>query len=174
VAEVVLQIVALILERVETLVLDLPTGSAAAHDIVNGLLRESQVGDPTEILDVAIGFDLPIFENIHQAIGLGFVERHLKVPSIVSEDVCLGIDLSEVPRLPGIVGFPDFLEQIGMVARLDADDVIGTCFGQVAQVWSIAAEGIFDDNDRQMGMIGSGASGMTSLRSGWTMVAPRS
>ena len=39
-AVVVLQMVALVFERVETLVLDLPTGSTAAHDIVNGLLCE--------------------------------------------------------------------------------------------------------------------------------------
>src|SRR6202044_2968230 len=82
-----------------------------------------------------------------------FVERHLEMPSVVSENVCLGIDLSEVPRFPDSVGFPEFLEQISVIARLDADDVMGTCFGQVAQVWGIAAEGIFHDNDRQMGMV---------------------
>ena len=97
--------------------------------------------------------DFPIFENVHQAIGLGFVERHLEMPSIVADDIVLGIDLSEVPCLPGVVGLPEFLEQKDVVALLDANDVIGVCFGQVAQVGSIAAEGVFDDNDLQKGMV---------------------
>jgi hypothetical protein len=45
------------------------------------------------------------------------------------------------------------LEQNGVVAWLDAKDVRRAGLAQVAQVGSVGAEGIFDDDDRQMGML---------------------
>ena len=45
------------------------------------------------------------------------------------------------------------LEQKGVVARLDADDVVRTGLAQVAEVGCVGAEGVFDDDHRQMGML---------------------
>src|SRR5277367_3687108 len=98
------------------------------------------------MLGGAIGLDFPVFENIDQAIGIRFVERHLEMPSIVSKDVRLGVNLGEVTRSPLIIVFPQFLKQKGVISWLDADDVVGTCFRQVSQVWDVAAERVLDDN----------------------------
>ncbi len=122
------------------------------------------------------------------------------VPAKVVQHARAGIDLGEVLGLPGGVGVPEMLEQKGMVAGLDAEDVVYVGIAQVAQMRSIGAEAVLDDDDGQVRMLLAkmfqptaggvtlavvlgvavlvdnrlGASGMTSLRSGWTNVAPRS
>src|SRR5271167_2009258 len=45
------------------------------------------------------------------------------------------------------------LEQKGVVAGLDADDVVYVSFTQVAQVWGVSAETVLDDDDGQVGML---------------------
>src|SRR5271157_1708578 len=45
------------------------------------------------------------------------------------------------------------LEQKGVVAGLDADDVVYVSFTQVAQVWGVSAETVLDDDDEQVGML---------------------
>src|SRR5271165_3579957 len=103
-------------------------------------------------------------------------------------------------HLTGLIKSLQVLEQKGVVARLDADDVVRTGLAQVAEMRCVGAEGVFDDDHRQMGMLlakpfqptAGGVplavvlgltvllddrlryQGMTSLRSGWTRVAPSS
>ena len=45
------------------------------------------------------------------------------------------------------------VEQKRVVARLDANDVMHHSLTQVAKVGGIGAEGVFDDDDRQVGML---------------------
>ena len=45
------------------------------------------------------------------------------------------------------------VEQKGVVARFDADDVMRASLTQVAEVGGVGAEGVFDDDDRQVGML---------------------
>ena len=46
VAEVVLEVIALVLERIEGLVLDLPSAPAYPHELFHVLLIDRQIGDP--------------------------------------------------------------------------------------------------------------------------------
>ena len=45
------------------------------------------------------------------------------------------------------------VEQKRVVARLDANDVMHPSLTQVAKVGGVGAEGVFDDDDRQVGML---------------------
>ena len=64
VTEVVFQAITLVFQGVERFVLDLPTGTATTHDGVNRLGCQRHVGDPGEVLHIAIGMDFPIFEDV--------------------------------------------------------------------------------------------------------------
>ncbi|MCH7989387.1 MAG: hypothetical protein IID46_09605 [Planctomycetes bacterium] len=62
-AKIVLEPVALILQRIECLVLDLPAGSTTTHDVVHVLLVEPKVRHPTEVLPPTAGVNLPVFDD---------------------------------------------------------------------------------------------------------------
>lgn len=53
-AEIVLEVIALIFQRVERFIFDAPPRSRPLHDAVHGALIDAQVGDPTEMLDFAL------------------------------------------------------------------------------------------------------------------------
>ena len=69
------------------------------------------------------------------------------------QDARRRIDQGKDLHLASFVEGPQVLEQKRMVARLDADDVTHAGLGQVLQVRGVGAEGVFDDDDRQMGML---------------------
>jgi len=48
VAEIVLEVIALVFQRVERLIFNAPAGSRPLHDAVDRALVDAQVGDPTE------------------------------------------------------------------------------------------------------------------------------
>ena len=56
-------------------------------------------------------------------------------------------------HLAGLVKGPQVVEQKGVVARFDANDVMRASLTQVAEVGGVGAEGVFDDDDRQVGML---------------------
>src|SRR5271166_2923431 len=56
-------------------------------------------------------------------------------------------------HLAGLVEGLQVLEQKRVVARLDANDVMRASRTQVAKVGGVGAEGVFDDDDRQVGML---------------------
>ena len=56
-------------------------------------------------------------------------------------------------HLAGLVEGPQVVEQKRVVARLDANDVMRASLAQVAEVGGVGAEGVFDDDDRQVGML---------------------
>ena len=56
-------------------------------------------------------------------------------------------------HLAGLVAGLQVVEQKRVVARLDANDVVRASLAEVAQVGSVGTEGVFDNDDRQMGML---------------------
>ena len=85
--------------------------------------------------------------------GCGLVERHGIAESKMMQDVRRRIDQGKDLHLASLVAGPQVLEQKRVVARLDADDVMHAGLGQVLQVRGVGTEGVFDDDDRQMGML---------------------
>src|SRR5207247_86187 len=63
------------------------------------------------------------------------------------------INQSEGLRLAGLVGSPQVLEEKGVVAGLDADDVMHVGVAQVVEVGGVGAESVLDDDDGQVGML---------------------
>ena len=52
-AIIVLEVVALVFQRIECLIFNAPPRSPASHDLINGPLVHTQIGDPTKVLDLA-------------------------------------------------------------------------------------------------------------------------
>ena len=96
--------------------------------------------------------ELPVFQHIDQLVGVRLVERHAitepKMMHNAGRWILQGKDL----HLAGLVEGPQVVEQKRVVARLDANDVMHQP-AQVAKVGGVGTEGVFDDDDRQVGML---------------------
>jgi hypothetical protein len=76
VTEVVLEVIALVLEGVEGLVFDLPAGAGSSHQGHPVAVVDGEIGHPREVLDTAVGGVLPILEEVHLEVEVGVVQRH--------------------------------------------------------------------------------------------------
>ncbi len=67
-AVIMAEVIALIFERVESLVLDSPSGAAAPHDLHDIVGGDLKVGHPTEAIEddhfLAFGHNLPVLEEV--------------------------------------------------------------------------------------------------------------
>ena len=67
--KVVFEMVALVLERIESLVLDFPACPTAAHQRVGIVFVNREISDPTEMANF-IAFDFPVFQKIDAHMGV--------------------------------------------------------------------------------------------------------
>ena len=148
-----LQVISLVFQGVEGLILDLPAGSSPPHDVPDVFRNQEKVGDPTEMLHRSIGVDLPVFQHIDQLVGVRLVERHAITEPKMMHNARRWILQGKDLHLAGLVEGPQVVEQKRVVARLDANDVMRASLTQVAKVGGVGAEGVFDDDDRQVGML---------------------
>ena len=104
------------------------------------------------MLHRSIGVDLPVFQHIDQLVGVRLVERHAITEPKMMHNARRWILPGKDLHLAGLVEGPQVVEQKRVVARLDANDVMRASLTQVAKVGGVGAEGVFDDDDRQVGM----------------------
>ena len=83
-AEIVLQVVALVLERVERLILDLPTRPRGAHQLDDVVGGRHQIGDPgIAIVDLAVLDDPELDEVDARRVGTA-VQRQTGDPLVLA------------------------------------------------------------------------------------------
>ncbi len=69
--KVVPELIALILERVERFVFDLPTRATASDKMTRVVRSDGQIGDPTEAFENrAVRCLLGVLQEVHQHIGV--------------------------------------------------------------------------------------------------------
>ena len=105
------------------------------------------------MLHLPIGVDLPVFQHIDQLVGVRLVERHAIAEPKMMHNARRWILQGKDLHLAGLVEGLQVVEQKRVVARLDANDVMRASLTQVAEVGCVGAEGVFDDDDRQVGML---------------------
>lgn len=71
--KVVLAMVSLVFQCVESLVFYLPSSAASAHDGAGVFLGDREIRNPTEVLSAARTF-FPVFQDINQKILIGGIE----------------------------------------------------------------------------------------------------
>lgn len=71
-AVIVLEVVPLVFQSVESFIFDFPPGPASPHDPIDVVLTQWDVGNPAETLGDFAGY-LPVFEDVDQDIGVGCI-----------------------------------------------------------------------------------------------------
>src|SRR5690349_13793713 len=122
VAEIVLEVIALILQGVERFIFDAPAGSSSLHDAVNCSLIDAQVGDPTEMLDF-VPHRLPALDKVDPQGGLGCIERHVTDKTKPMMQTLLSVMTVIIGHATGAFRFGHVLEQKGMIAFFDPQNI---------------------------------------------------
>jgi hypothetical protein len=121
-AKIVLEVIALVFQRIERFIFDAPARPGALYEPVHRALVDPQVGDPTEVLDLTVE-RFPALDEIDAEIGIGCIEGHVtdKSKSMVSARCSV---LTLIIRDPTrVFRFGHVLEQKGMIAFFDAENI---------------------------------------------------
>jgi hypothetical protein len=74
---IVLEIVPLVLEGVESFILDFPSGTAGPHKLEHVFFGDRYINNPTEFRDLFIFVYLPVFEHVDQQVRMAFIKGNL-------------------------------------------------------------------------------------------------
>ena len=119
--EVMLKLIALILEGIEGLIFDFPARPTTAHDVIAVVTGEGEVSNPGEIL-FSCRRDFPVFEEVDQQVRVGGIEGNL-----VDEMKAVGdfaFDALEVDAASLLFGLGHLVKEIGMVADFDTQNEV--------------------------------------------------
>jgi hypothetical protein len=90
VAVVMLKVVALVLERIERLVLNLPAASTHQHEVLEVLVVDLQVGHPAEAGGFAAFVGLLVAQHVHPKVGIRVIEGQVVEILETMSDVFVG------------------------------------------------------------------------------------
>ena len=117
---IMLQMIALVFQRVKCLVFYLPACAPSPDDFVNVSRSDFNVRYPAKILNLA-AFGLPIFHHVDKHVGVGRVEAKAVGKAVSAQHALLVRDLHFLGRTGFLAGIQLF-EQIGVPRRLGTDD----------------------------------------------------
>ncbi len=143
-------VIAVIVQCVEGLGLDLPSGTATTHELQDILAGDGDIRHPGTMLCGAIRLDVPICQKIHHDVLVRRIQRHLvEIPKPVGHSLFLYAhahgDASLCRRL-------DLLKQPVVIARLDAQNDVQVVAESFADVGGIRTETVLRHDDAQMWM----------------------
>ena len=140
VTEVVLEVIALVLEGVEGLLLDLPARAGTSHQDHQIVFSDGDVRHPGEVGHGAVGGVLPVLQEIDLEREVGVVERRaVKVAEAVANT-----RIVSQGDLSGLRSRLDPVEQEGVVALLGTEDELEIQRLQMPDVRGIGGQGVFD------------------------------
>src|SRR6266446_3613398 len=124
-AIVVLKVVALVFQWIERLICNFPPRPAAAHERRDVTLAYPQVRHPTEVLDL-VRANLPILKEVDPHVRSRCIERHVIDKAKAMDHpgrAVMPLIRGDAPRFFGCL---HVLEQRGMIAFFDPEDIVTT------------------------------------------------
>src|SRR5215475_1732237 len=149
---IVLKVVALIFQRIERLIFNLPPGSSASHEVKDIAPAHSQVGHPTEVLDLLIAY-LPVFDEIDPHVHVRGIEWHIIDKPKAMAHPCSAVVSLIKSHAPSLLGRLHLLEQKAMIAFFDAEDIVQRMLTQGLEVRSIGTQAVFGDDELEVRVI---------------------
>src|SRR5687767_6229134 len=123
--KVVLEVIALVFQRVERLIFNAPPCAPTPHELINRALIDAQVGNPTKVLDRVLGLvPLPALQKVDPQVGIGFIERHgtNKAKAMMETRPCIVSIV--IGDSPSPLSRRHVLKQVGMVAFFDTENIV--------------------------------------------------
>jgi hypothetical protein len=148
-----LEVIPLILQRVERLVLNVPPRPSAPRSLSKIPWRQVQVRHPgpLALLGLRVGFHT--LQEVDAHLLIGFVQAQVFNEQVTAGRPCVGLNLPRHLDLIRPQPLVDLLKQVLVVSRLDPQDEMAPGRLQVADVRRVATQAILGDDDRQMRMV---------------------
>jgi hypothetical protein len=122
VSVVVFKVIALILQRVERLVLDPPADAAAARHVPNIVGGQRQIGHPRPDVRLSLRIDFDVDQQVDEQVLVAFVDAHAVEEQPVATGHGPGISLVNALHLPGLQSLFVLPEEVLVVAFLNPQD----------------------------------------------------
>src|SRR5262245_32077577 len=122
-AIVVFKMVALVFQRIERLIFNLPPGSPSPHEVKDSALTHPQVRYPTKMLDF-VRTTLPVLDKVAPHIRVRGVERHVIDKAKAMAKTCSTVVAFIVEHTPRVLRRLHLLEQKGMIACFAPEDIV--------------------------------------------------
>jgi hypothetical protein len=149
---VVLKMVALIFQRIERLIFNLPPRPATAHERIDVTFTYPQVRHPTEVLDLVLA-DLPILDEIDPHVRSRCIERHVVHKAKPMHHTRGAVMPLIIGHAPGFLGCLHLFEEIGMIAFFDPENIVATVIMQGLDVGGIGTQTVFGNDEFEMRVI---------------------
>ena len=139
-SKVVLEVIILILQRIERFVFNLPTRTTASDQMTRVVASDPQIGDPTETFaNLTSRRILGVLQKVHQQIRVRFIQRqivgetnlalHLFLLGVVRPAKCRGSTFS--------LGLTHFIEEMFVIVWFGSQDEVHIEALQLADVRSV-------------------------------------
>ena len=149
---IMLEVVALIFQRMERLMFDLPPGPTTPHEGHNGTLVDPQVCHPAEVLDL-VSADLPVLNTIDSHVRIRFMERDLIDQPKPVDQTCGAVVPCIISGVPSLLSRLHLLEQKSLIAFFDPENRVQMVVLQGLDVGCICTQTVFGDNELEMRVV---------------------
>ena len=171
--KVVLEMIILILQRIECFVFDLPTRTTASDQMTRVVASDRQIGDPTEaIANRTIRRILGVLQEVHQQIGVRFIQRQ----TVGETNLALHRFLLGVVRPAKCgdsalgLGLAHLIEEMFVIVWLGSQDEVHLEALQLADVRSVTGQAIFHNDQFHVRMFVSNLLQQTLARVAFAVV----
>jgi hypothetical protein len=149
---VVLKVIALVFQRVERLIFDLPAGASTAHEAIDVARAHPHVSHPTEVLLLGSA-PFPVLDEIDPHVWVRGIEGY-----VIDKTKLMDQPYSAVmPRIrgdaSGVLSRLDLLEQVGMITGFDPEDVVQAVRVQGLDVRGIRTQTVFGDDKLEVWVV---------------------
>ena len=147
-----LTVIALVFQRVEGLICDLPPGSPTPHEVQDIPFGHPQVGDPADVLDLVL-VHLPVCDKMDPHLYVRRIEGDVIEKTKPMHQPCGAVVPFIRGNAPSVLRGLALLEQIGMIAFFHPEDRVEIVILQGLNVRGIGTHTVFGDKELQVGMI---------------------
>lgn len=130
---VMFEMIALVLERIEGFILNLPAAAPSTHDSCHGTCEQCQIGDPGPSFDFAIGRGLLVKQKVDLEIGRAIIQPQTADPGVVMLHA-LVIRLTELLDLASRLTRSKLLKEAFMRVGFDVQDIAPAVARDLSQV----------------------------------------
>src|SRR5215510_1137504 len=119
---VVLKVIALIFQRIECLIFDLPPRPATAHQGIDVTWAHPHVGHPTEVLHLLSPY-FPVLKKMYPHVRMRLIEGQIIHKAEAMHETCSTIVPLIIRDASSLLGALDLLEQIAMITLFHPQDI---------------------------------------------------
>ena len=149
---VVLKMIALVFQRIEGLVFDLPPGASSPHEPIHVALAHAYDSHPTEVLELVLAY-LPGLDEMDLPVRIRLIERHVIDQAKAMDNPGGAVMSFIIGDAPSLLRCLHLLEQIGLVAFFDPQNGVKIVVLQDLKMRSIGTQAVFADDDLEVGVI---------------------